>query len=65
MLGVCDARSLAEERYEAEIMFVDAEGVVLDRKLEQEDRVGELMTSLALTLITNMIRDQIFSILGM
>ena len=64
LLGVCDARSLAEERAEAEIMLVDADGVVLDRKLEEEDRVGGLVTSLALTLITNMIRDQILSILG-
>ena len=65
LLGVCEARSLVEERNDAaEIMLVDADGVVVDRKLEEEDRVGGLVTSLALTLITNMIRDQILSILG-
>ena len=53
-----------EERNAPEILMVDADGVVVDRKLEEEDRVGGLVTSLALTLITNMIRDQILSILG-
>ena len=64
MFGVIDARSLVEERNAPEILMVDADGVVVDRKLEEEDRVGGLVTSLALTLITNMIRDQILSILG-
>ena len=65
LVVVGDARSLVEDR-DGEILMVDTDGAVVDRKLEveEEDRVGGLVTGLAMTLITNMIRDQILNILG-
>ena len=63
LVVVGDARSLVEDR-DGEILMVDTDGAVVDRKLEVEDRVGGLVTGLAMTLITNMIRDQILNILG-
>merc|ERR1711868_107533 len=54
---------MGEDR-DGEILMVDTDGAVVDRKLEVEDRVGGLVTGLAMTLITNMIRDQILNILG-
>ena len=63
LVVVGDARSLVEDR-DGEILMVDTDGAVVDRKLEVKDRVGGLVTGLAMTLITNMIRDQILNILG-
>merc|ERR1712107_128631 len=65
LVVVGDARSLVEDS-DGEILMVDTAGAVVDRKMEveEEDRVGGLVTGLAMTLITNMIRDQILNILG-
>ena len=63
LVVVGDARSLVEDS-DGEILMVDTDGAVVDRKLEVKDRVGGLVTGLAMTLITNMIRDQILNILG-